>query len=277
MSQSLQKTKRRIVSIEGTRKLTGAMELIASSELRKLSSRVEHSRAYLEEFGKCLGKAKSAIKAPKKAEEEAKENPPRLVLALFSDMGLCGAYNAEISAFMNEYMKKGNMLLCLGARSRTFDGKDIYEAPDFLPSLNAKSEGGEIAAFSKAVYEAFVFKRIASFEVVYSKYVNSLVNKVVSETLLPFPEIKADADEAPEFDMAPEKVYEALLSGYLTSLLSEKIAESRLSEASSRRKAMETANENADELLEELSIEYNKARQNAITQEIVEVVAGSGN
>ena len=148
-----------------------------------------------------------------------------------------------------------------------------------LPPLTLEASAESAFRFVEAALSAVAEGTYGEIGIVYSHYVNSLKNLPLYERVYPLAELAPGKDSGeeiePELDEDPQVLLEQLLLPYLSSLLSARIRESTIAEYSARRTAMETANDNADELIQELNVLYNKERQNAITQEIVEVVGGS--
>lgn len=276
MSTSLAKTKRRLRSIEGTRKLTKAMELIALAKLRKGLESIEGGRYFLLEFQKALATLQrmaggEGMASPSKGK--------RLIVFLGSDLGLCGSYNVDLGKQLLSSARPGDLVYPIGSHASSFLEKSGLYKAEGLPTLTLDAHPEASFRFVEAAIAAMKEGAFAEIGIVYSHYVNSLKNLPLYERFYPLAELsdgKAEAGEVlPELDEDPSVLLEKLLLPYLSSLLSARIKESTIAEYSARRTAMETANDNADELIEELNVLYNKERQNAITQEIVEVVGGS--
>ncbi len=276
MSSSLAKTKRRIRAVTGTRKLTGAMELIALAKLRRGLSEIEANRSFLKEFGISL--ARLAL-MEKERQDEKKHSGRRLLIAVYSDLGLCGPYNGDMDDFLERELGMGDLFYPIGDRSRSFLARKNPDIDETLPTLDLNARVEDCLAFAKALIAGYGKGNYSRVSIAYTHYVNSLRNVVLLDELLPLSFLgEAPVQELaspPELDLKAEKMLQVLLPSYLSSLIRARLLESSMSEQSARRLAMENANDNADELLEELNIAYNKARQAAITQEIVEVVAGS--
>ena len=281
MSSSLARTKRRIASIGNTRKLTRAMELIAMAKLRKGMDSLASRRLYLGEWRKALSLVKRQMAGDR--EEEAKpENGGRghrLVIAVYSDLGLCGPYNVDLGKQLLSVARSGDAIYPLGSHASSFVEKSGLAKAEGLPPLTLEASAESAFRFVEAALSAVDEGTYGEIGIVYSHYVNSLKNLPLYERVYPLAELAPEKNSReeiePELDEDPQVLLEQLLLPYLSSLLSARIRESTIAEYSARRTAMETANDNADELIQELNVLYNKERQNAITQEIVEVVGGS--
>ncbi len=280
MAAELSKTKRRIASIEATEKTTKAMGLIAMVKLRRLFSSFENSNLYSEEFEDTMSHLLFYDKKPyskySSSNEKAKSD---LYLVVTSDLGLCGAYNSSICKFIEPIIQEDDVLGVFGKK-----GTNHFEAIS-LRNLDLSYAGFDILddlsldSLAKRLKDEFDTAKFRSIKIIYTHYINSLRSEPKQFTLLPIEKnIKEWENEktiVPEFDGKTKEIIDSILLLYLKSQIQAKFIESALSEQSNRRNAMDNANDNADELLEKLRIEYNKARQSAITQEITEVVGGA--
>ena len=281
MSNSLTKTKRRIASIQSTAKTTRAMGLIAMVKLRRHMDAFEKQNVYAEETRDLISHLFAYDKQTKSHYARPnKEASKSLYLVETSNLGLCGSYNPNVYKFVDRVTKPGDVIAPIGSK-----GIHHYALSDRNPLDNDLAEliaSGtledlhRLAKILKDRFDAGEFRRIC---IVYTHYVNSMRSvPMVFQLLpvqLPLHEWQDEGQYPPEFDTTPRELIHHLLPGYLAAMLYERHMESQLSEQATRRNAMDAANDNADELLEKLNIEYNKARQGAITQEITEVVGGA--
>ena len=286
MALGLNKTKRRIASVRSTQKITKAMGMVATVKLKRFKDAHFASEAYFasleEAMGRCFAFLTKKDKTPYlKENESAKGN---LVIFLTSDLGLCAAYNSNLFRFLDKTIDKENdTVIALGAKGLSHllheGGYLMEEAETYGLSLNLTPR--EIETSAKLLQQAFLEGRYRKIKVIYTRYVNSLSFVPEEYTLLPVSisyQKKEDEEWCPPiFEPSAKEQSELLMGQYLSGILSCLITESQLSEQASRRNAMDSANDNADELLKQLSVEYNKARQSSITQEITEVVAGASN
>ncbi len=285
MASGLNKTKRRIASIRSTQKITKAMEMVATVKLKRFKDFHFANAGYLSALENAMG-ALFAFEGEKKSHygvvnEEANGD---LILLITSDLGLCGAYNSNLFRFLsNNVDKEKDFILPLGQKGASHllheGGYRLFE--DGVSSLSLSSSQREIAVECQKLRDMFNQGKFKRIRVIYTSYVNSLSFVPNEYTLLPvsIPYKKKEAEDycPPLFEPSPNQQIHALMGIYLASVLSALIGESQLSEQASRRNAMDSANDNAEDLLKQLSVEYNKARQASITQEITEVVAGASN
>ena len=286
MALGLNKTKRRIASVRSTQKITKAMGMVATVKLKRFKDAHFASEAYFasleEAMGRCFAFLGKKGKTPYLQENQGAKGD--LVIFLTSDLGLCAAYNSNLFRYLDEVIdKESDTAIPLGGKGLSHllheGGYNLEEASTYGLSLSFTPR--EIEASGKKLQEAFLAGKYKKIRVIYTHYVNSLSFVPQEYTLLPVSiDYKKKEDEEwcpPIFEPSAEEQGEALMGQYLSGVLSCLLNESQLSEQASRRNAMDSANDNADELLKQLSVEYNKARQSSITQEITEVVAGASN
>ncbi len=285
MSLGLNKTKRRIASVKSTQKITKAMGMIASVKLKRCKDRFDASELYRGRVRELISKCFYYAKNPSKRFTQAKEGAKgTLFIVITSNLGLCAGYNSNLLKYARTLIDPNNDgLLLVGEKGKHHFSRD--EA--FQESIVNLSDIGLGASYRECFKFAFELMRIwekaryEKIELIYTHYVNSLRFEPASARLLPIsPEVELPDYEAycpPIIEPKAEQVLNRLLPYYLAGSFYNYLSESELSEQSARRMAMDNANDNADELLDKLTIEYNKARQTAITQEIVEVVSGSSN
>ena len=277
MGANVKAIRARIKSVDSTRHITKAMELVASSKIKKASERMERSRFYkrvmLDAFaGLSTEDSKYSVRRSK--------DLPTLYIIIAGDRGLAGGYNNNIFRSAMTMLDEGDYILPVGKRSvdyyrnrkmfklvtdefmsvEHFEGKASHKAAEMVKELY---DGGEIGAVC---------------------LISTKFNSMLSQTpelirLLPLKDLVVgrDAHEkaAIEYEPSAEEVLAALIPEYIAGILATSVAESYASELAARRSAMDTATKNADEMLGELNLTYNRARQGAITQEITEIVAGA--
>ena len=285
MSLGLNKTKRRIASIQSTQKITKAMEMVATVKLKRFRSAMEQGEAYAEGLREVMGEL--FLHDNETKTHYAKENEEvqgSLYIVITSSLGLCAGYNNNVFKYVEEHVdKEHDVIAPLGEKGKAHFAHDpSYAHVDLdFPNVDKTLDPKQINALCSEIKAQFNGRKVRKVVLVYTHYVNSISFVPAEETLLPLhitPTPREDESYCPPlFEPSAREQIHILLPYYLGARLNYKIAESQLSEQASRRNAMDNANDNADELLRKLTIEYNKARQTAITQEIVEVVSGSAN
>ena len=283
MANGLNKTKRRINSVKSTQKITKAMGMVATVKLKRYRSLYEGSLSYGEELSYIMadlfahdGEAKSHYAYPND------EAPGSLYILITSDLGLCAGYNAELFKFADARVGEGDTLAPMGNRGVNHYQRNPIKGVKLdlsFARLGLDPDPKELKAALLNVKRGFNEKRYERVYIIYTKYINSLRFEPTLLELLPIElkyEPKPEDPYCPKlYEPEPRRMIHLLMGQYLSAVMMDRLNESKLSEQASRRNAMDNANDNADELLEKLTIEYNKARQAGITQEITEVVAGA--
>lgn len=280
---SLAKTKHRIASIKGTEKITKAMELVATVKTKRFLTAYERGKTYAQEYISLMSQLFAYDKETSSHYAKMNEGDlPILYLVISSNMGLCGSYNGNLLKFVDATVAKEDYVAPIGNKAiHRFERDPIYEGRviDKYEYINLKTDMDLLHDMCMKLKNDFNSKKYKAIRIIYTRYINSITFLPTIFQFLPV-QVPHDkwkhADYAPPlFEAKPRDLIHRLLPSYLTSILYEVLVESELSEQASRRTAMDNANDNADELLDKLTIEYNKARQNAITQQITEVAGGA--
>ncbi len=305
----------RIVSVKNTRKITEAMRLVAAAKVRRAQEQVLRSRPFADRLARVLENIQTRMRFEAADAPLLKQRDVQKItlLAVTGDRGLCGGYNSNIikrteqrySELKTQGFKPDLVLIGRKAityfqnRANQFDIRATFKELEQVPTAqDAESITSEILA-------EFLSESTDRIEVIYTKFINLVSCNPVVQTLLPLdPQGIADADDeifrlttknsrltiekdaAPAneqpllpsdivFEQSPEQLLNALLPLYLQNQLLRALQESAASELASRMTAMNNASDNAKELAKTLTLDYNKARQAAITQEILEVVGGA--
>lgn len=277
---SLQEIKSRLGSISTTKKITKAMQLVATAKLRRAKSNLEGIQEYYtsvyDTFQDLLGQIKdfSAL-VPANPKEST------LYIAITSDLGLCGSYNSNILKMLKEQVKSGDQVIMVGNKgvsSYKVKGKKTYmefQSVGDNPDYNIASNIG------KEAIALYMTGEVKAIKILHTKFINSVTFEAETTQILPVvkkqEEHKEKQHAVTEFEPDAETVVKNAIPLYVSAVTFGSMVESKVSEMSSRRTAMENATDNADELIEKLDLEYNRARQASITQEITEIVAGSDN
>jgi F-type H+-transporting ATPase subunit gamma len=289
---STQDLKRRVRSITNTRKLTRAMELVASARLRRAQMRIEAMRPYADRMLELMGGVAQAAGAVRLPLLEQRETVQRIaIVPVTGDRGLAGAFNAQVLrrafALMREAQGRGEQVVFFSSgkkaqstlRFRRLDVGHSWTGFSDRPSY------ADAQAMAHALAEAFVQREVDRVVIVYNAFVSPLVQKVTVRDVLPVPQNlltgEAGEDEAPRsspdfiYEPEPEEILARLLPVYVETELYRALLESAASEQGARMTAMRNASKAAGELIDSLTLAMNRARQAEITQEILEVVAGA--
>lgn len=282
MSLGIISTKRRIRSVESTRKITKAMELVSTSKLKRCRDIYDKSNIYTNDVLKMTQEILAFIEDKTSIYTDLTREGPKLYIVVFSNLGLCGGYNANVSKCVKEVINKDEDKLIViglkGINTLVKQGYNVIHSIEEDTTGHEQEVSKELSLLVKQMYEN---NEISQVKFIYTKFVNSLTFIPECLTLLPinpsdFKKEQKSSDYAEtQFEPNAQLVLDNLLPLYFESTLFGKLVESHVSEQASRRTAMENATDNADEIRETLLLQYNKARQGAITQEITEVVAGA--
>jgi F-type H+-transporting ATPase subunit gamma len=290
---SVQDLKRRVRSITNTRKLTRAMELVASARLRRAQSRIEAMRPYADRMLELMGGVAQAAGAVRLPLLERRETVQRVaIVPITGDRGLAGAFNAQVLrrafALMREAESQGRQVVFYSAGKKAqstlrFRRLEVGQAWTGFSDRPAYSDA---QAMAHALAEAFVSREVDQVLVVYNAFVSPLVQKVTVSEVLPVPtevleqqgdDGRGERRHTPDFiyEPEPEEILARLLPVYVETELYRALLESAASEQGARMTAMRNASKAAGELIDNLTLAMNRARQAEITQEILEVVAGA--
>ena len=290
---TVQDLKRRIRSIRNTRKITKAMELVASARLRRAQARIEAMRPYADRMMELMvGTARASTSLQGLTLLQRREVQSAAIVALTGDRGLAGAFNAQVlrHAFALERQLRGEGVtvrwLVAGKKGRsslTFRGYDLQASWTGFSDQPAYADAQTIAHRAAELYENGEVDRVV---LVYNQFVSALVQRVVEQDVLPIPEQLLERGREEELEQAallgdfiyepePEEILQRLLPVYVETELYRALLESAASEQGARMTAMRNASGNAGELISSLTLDMNRARQAEITQEILEVVAGA--
>ena len=262
---NLSDIKRRITTVKQTRQITGAMQTISVAKMHKSAETAQRAQAYLTMIAETM---KSAISADSGfvVPTDGKE----VMLAIFSDKGLCGGFNNDIFATIKKAVDDNTLILPIGQASLNYFKKvknvDYRFLRFYLSGMNGAKE------ISDYLLNGFG-NGIKSISVVYSQF-NKQAGPVV-EKLLPLEIAENGADGDIVFEPSPQSVMDALVPLYLSSKIYGAICSNIAAEHGARHSAMSTATESADELILQLTSQYNRERQTAVTGQIVEIAGAT--
>ena len=287
MGGQLRAVKRRIVSVKSTQKITRAMELIASSRIIKAQRRVEAARPYAEKMRELMASVAKNASNIDHPLLKPKENVGTVgYIVITADRGLAGAYNSNVlRAAERDMDEAGNPRLFVSGKKAIsyfkFRGYDIADAWQGYSDQPRIENARDVA---KAAVESFIDDGgVDEVRLVYTKFESALVQRATVLKLLPIPTEELQKQEEGDtgqkanyvFEPEPEDILGYLLPRYVEGAVLQGMLEAAASEHAARRRAMKAATDNADELIENLTREYNQARQAEITTEIMEVIGGS--
>ena len=279
---SLRDIRRRIKSVKNTAQITKAMQMVAASKMRKAQQAALNGRPYAILLNRVLVSLRNRLEERVHPLLEKREVKSELVVVLSTDKGLCGGLNTnllrEVINFDTTITKfvsvgrKGTQFLARTKRNMIADFP-LKEQPTFL----------ETKAISKFLIERFLSGDVDKVSVLYPRFVNTLTQKPTTLILLPITSLEEAGVQFPDqppipetggdiiFEPSPEKILDNLLPYYIHFELFQMLLATRASEHSARMVAMKSATDNAKEIVKDLTLEYNKARQASITKELLEI------
>ena len=277
MGMNGKKIKNRLRSVSSTMHMTKAMELVASSKLKRATTNMENGREYFEEMERTF----SNLLSP-----ETKDSPfvrPRdvmkkCIVVIAGDRGLAGGYNNNVFKYFEEIAGGCEVTVApIGKKAVEHFARRGYEiiTDEYTSTEDFTVEN--CASLASMLSTKFENEEFDEVDLIYTKYVNILTQRAQSIKLLPLSGDEAAQGDNGYVEFVPDSlsVLNALIPEYVSGLIYGAVSESFASELSARRNAMDSATQNAEEMIESLNLEYNRARQAAITQEITEIIGGS--
>ncbi len=282
-ASNLRDIKRRIKSVTSIEHITSAMKLVSAAKLRRAKATFERTTEYFHFVTDSIAEIfNNTAEVPDKYLEGSREIKKTCYIIITSSKGLCGSFNSNvIRAAQQEILESPSdaVVVAIGGRGKEFFLKRGYQIlSDYLAPPETISFL-ETRAISKPVIEMYNREEIDEVVMVYTSFVNNMEQKVKVVKLLPFaiersPDVMKQEKQV-EYEPSVEDVFNYLVPKFVEITVYGAIVESATCEHAARRMAMENATENARDMLKDLSLFYNRARQDAITKEIIEVVSGS--
>jgi len=287
---TVQDIKRRIRSIRNTRKITRAMELVAAAKLRRAQARIEAMRPYAERMQELMvGTARASASVQRLPLLQRRDVKTTAMVPLTGDRGLAGAFNAQVlrEAFAIEARLRGEgaepRWLVAGKKGASTLRFRRYQVDQAWTGFSDSPHYDDAQAIAHQVSQLYAEQEVDRVVVIYNHFESALVQRVVSQEVLPIPESLLEGDDTDSrallgdfiYEPEPEQILERLLPVYVETEVYRALLESAASEQGARMTAMRNASKNAAELIDDLTLQMNRARQAEITQEILEVVAGA--
>lgn len=282
---ALRDTRRRIKSVEATKKITRAMELIAASRIPKATARVEGSKPYTAKLIEVIENVGGANTGAAHRLLERREVSTVGILIVSSDRGMAGAYASNVIRLAErriaEIERAGHDVLIYAVgkkaqgyfRYRGFRIEQAYLGVTDTPGYN------NARSVANTAMEAYVSGRIDALEAFYTRFESAMTQAPVSLELLPITPPEKEETEGPpvsyEYEPEPAEILDRLLPRYVEAVIFNMLLEASASEHSARRRAMKAATDNAEELIKNLTVQANRARQAEITTAITEIVGGA--
>lgn len=282
MAKGMREIKRQIKSVQNTRQITKAMEMVASAKLRKAQERAQASRPYaekLKEVVSSIAAASQGVSHPMLVTRPVKRTA---YIVITSDGGLVGGYNANILRKVTDMVRTRHAssseyeLFVIGRKGRDYLKRRNYPVVHEVTELSDTPRFADIKSLTYAAVQGFETEQFDEIYVCYNRFVNAITQLPTVERLLPFDSVESEGPASSyEYEPSPEGVLEVLLPKYAETLIFGALLDGKASELGAKMTAMGSATKNATKMINELTLTYNRARQAAITQEITEIVAGA--
>ena len=270
--------KNRIRSMESTKQITKAMEMVAASKLRQAQNRITASRPYFEILSNTISDIVATNRDFSSPYLRKREGSRVLFVVIAGDRGLAGGYNSNVMKLAAARMEgKDATVLPIGKKAVDYFRSKGYRLLADTYAEAAEVGVGDCFSIAKLLSRVFLAGEFDEIHVAYTNFVSVLSQTPAVRQLLPLiPEKRESVSRCVTvYEPEPEEVFASIVPEYLGGIVYGALCESRCAEQAARRTAMDSATSNAEDMIADLSLKYNRARQAAITQEITEIVAGA--
>jgi len=288
MAGQLKEVRNRIKSIQNTQQITKAMKMVSAAKLRRAQDAIIQMRPYAQKLQELLSNIVSGSEGDG-GSSLAVERPVEkvLLIAITSDRGLAGAYNANVIKLTKATIRgkyaaqaaKGNVSIwSIGKKGYEHFAKNNFKVSDTYKDIFLHLSFDAVQTAAQAAVKAFENREFDTIDIVYSQFKNAATQSFVVEKFLPIPKVEKKAGAANNdfiFEPGKEELIAELMPKILNTQLFKAVLDANASEHGARMTAMDKASDNANELLKALRLSYNRARQAAITTELTEIVSGA--
>lgn len=284
MPESMLSVRTRLNTVRSIRKITNAMKLIASARYARWKAVLDANQDYVKGMSECLTACLKSVDYDNIQDRPScmKINPgnKQLFIIVTSTLGLCGSYNYDLYKVVKSNASKKDDAVFIGEKGFRHFREYFKNCYDDFVDMDQNLDFDSVNTFRHWLDRLYREKNYSKVFIIFTKYVNSMTTKPTCEKLFPLtPEDIPDFDKPltapPIFEPSPGVVSDKIVSHWLDAILFNRLVESMMSEQTCRRNSMDNATDSADKLSDSLVLEYNKMRQQKITQEITEVVSGA--
>ena len=274
MASGMNDIKARIKSVESTMQITKAMELVATSKLRRAKETVERTRPFYETLGKAISSIVAGARDTESEWFNPRESKKTLYVVFAGDRGLAGGYNANVFRLAEALSRDTEAAwLPIGKKSLEYYRHRNREIVTDEYEYAANSGVGSMLSLGELVANGYKSGEYGKIVIVYTEFVSMMTQRATSKVIFPL-ELPTDGKEM-ETNCQIDEMLDKIIPSYVGGVLYSALCESLASESGARRAAMNSANKNASEMIDTLMLSYNRARQAVITQEITEIVSGA--
>ncbi len=282
---SMRDIKRRKGSIQSTQQITKAMKLVSTVKLQRAKANAERSQAYFQSMFQTVNSILAKTRGLEHPYLQESESQKKAVIVMTSNRGLAGGYNSNISKLvMNSGLSKEDVLVyAVGRKGKENLQRNGYRIEEDWSDIAEEPVYADAMQLGKVLLQKFADGEIGEIYLAYTKFKNTVSHEPTLIKLLPvdIPEEREDEKESSEaeaimnFEPEDEEALNLLIPKYVNSLIYGGLVESVASENGARMQAMDSATSNAEEMIGDLTLKYNRARQGSITQELTEIIAGA--
>lgn len=266
MGADTKQLRNRIKSVDSTLHLTKAMGLVASSKIRRATDAMNKSRAYAKAINNLINLLTVSHECAKSPFMTENDGDRTRIIIIAGDRGLAGGYNANIFRLAREY--EGAEFIPIGKRACDRFKGEFYGAEDF--------SSADAVKLAKELCADFADGKFDRLGIISTKYVSMMTQEAQIKWILPLKKEEKSNNTSILFEPNEAEILKTAIIEYVAGTVMAQVRESFASEVAARRTAMDSAGKNAQQMIDDLQLEYNRARQGAITQELTEIVAGSG-
>ncbi|MBQ9071087.1 MAG: ATP synthase F1 subunit gamma [Clostridia bacterium] len=271
---SMNDIKARIKSVNGTMQITKAMELVATSKLRLAKAKAEGSKPYMETLSEAM-KTVFSFAADSESVFVKERDGGTLYVVIAGDRGLAGGYNSNVLKLSQSANDKNVIYLPIGKKARDYMQRRGYASLTDDEINVSDLNVGKCFNLAAMICEKFKAGEFTSLKLVYTKFISMLSQSATMLDLLPLESLSQTNRSEPIFEGDIDEIIDGIVPEYIGGILHAAVCEAMASECAARRTAMNSANKNAEEMIDSLTLKFNRARQAVITQEITEIVSGA--
>lgn len=276
----MKEIKSRIKSVQSTRQITNAMEIVSTTKFKKYSKLVSESRPYEESMRNILAHIATGVKYEKHPLFDGRKEVKSIaILVMTSDRGLCGSFNSstlkELEKLVKKLKNKNITIIPFGRKAIDFISKKKYNFSESFSKISPEEMNGIAGDISIEIVDKYNNHIYDEVYVIYNKFISALRYDLTCERIIPIARMEAEINSEYIFEPNTEYILSALLPRFINLEVYQAILNNAASEHSARKNSMGSATDNADEMIKTLNIKYNRNRQSAITQEITEIVGGA--
>ena len=278
---SMRDIKRRRGSIQSTQQITKAMKLVSTVKLQRARAGAERSKAYFDSMYSTVNSILSRVGHVEHRYLMPGKSPKKAVIVISSNRGLAGGYNSNVVKLVTrneEWNKEDIVVYAIGSKGRDTLARSGYEIKETLTEVIEAPAYEDAMLLTRRLLESFEQDEIGEIYLAYTSFKNTVSHVPTLLKLLPVdfePEEESTGQAMMNFEPEDEEALDMIIPKYITSLIYGAMVEAVASENGARMQAMDNATSNAEEMISDLALKYNRARQSSITQELTEIIAGA--